>query len=309
MKHAGRASPRSPVLPAGPIRAWPSNWRSTFERPAHLRRCLVALDVQRGVAGRFEVVVTDDGSRDGTTRLVSALAGSVSYPLSFTTHDHAGFRLARCRNEGAAASTAPYILFTDGDCVLPPDHLRIHLEERRPGWIVAGDCFRLDPAVSKRLDARSIREGGSGAFVPRGERRRIAVKALRAKVYQMLRVPLRPRVSGSNMALWRSDFERVNGFDERFVGWGLEDVDLQWRLARAGVRSRTILHRTAAIHLWHEPAATFVRNGIGTANRWYVDDPTRPTFCRDGLVKPDDAARVVPLSLPAAFRERRRIAA
>ncbi len=34
---------------------------STFERLGHLRRCLASLAAQRGVEGRFEVVVTDDG--------------------------------------------------------------------------------------------------------------------------------------------------------------------------------------------------------------------------------------------------------
>ncbi len=98
---------------------------STFERPGHLSRCLASLEAQRGVDGLFEVVVTDDGSRDTTLRLIADTARRVSFPLTFTTHQHDGFRLARCRNEGVAASTAPYLLFTDGDCILPPDHLRI----------------------------------------------------------------------------------------------------------------------------------------------------------------------------------------
>ena len=115
---------------------------STFERPAHLARCLASLEAQEGVDGRFEVVVTDDGSRDDTLRLVSTTARRVDFPLTFTTHDHDGFRLARCRNEGVAASSAPYLLFTDGDCLLPRDHLRLHLAARRRSVVVGGDSTR-----------------------------------------------------------------------------------------------------------------------------------------------------------------------
>src|SRR6266481_4643090 len=95
---------------------------STFQRPAHLRRVLKSIAAQRGVSGALEVVVSDDGSQDDTHEIVRQFAEAASFPVHLTTHPHDGFQLARIRNEGAAASTAPYLLFLDGDCVLPPDH-------------------------------------------------------------------------------------------------------------------------------------------------------------------------------------------
>ena len=77
---------------------------------------------------------------------------------------------------------------------------------------------------------------------------------------------MRPRLTGCNIALWRDDYERVNGFDENFVGWGLEDRDLQVRLGRLGLRFRSIVLATAPCHLWHRPHPTFARNNEGTAN-------------------------------------------
>ncbi len=266
---------------------------STFERPGHLERCLASLEAQQGVDGLFEVVVTDDGSRDGTLRMLADWARNASFPLTFTTHDHGGFRLARCRNEGVEASTAPYILFTDGDCILPPDHVRIHLDERRPGRVVGSDCLRLDEATTARIDCGLIRDGGFGALVPRAERRRMRGKAVRAKLYEWARLSMLPRLSGNNIALWRSDFERVNGFDEQFVGWGLEDRDFQWRLERVGLRVKSILGRTAPIHLWHPPAPSFARNNVGTRNGdYFASLKQRPAYCVDGLVKSGYAPRV-----------------
>ena len=260
---------------------------STYQRPEHLRRCLASLEVQEGVAGRFEVVVTDDGSQDETLRLIATTARHVDFPLTFTTHAHAGFRLSRCRNEGAAASTAPYLLFTDGDCILPRDHLRHHLALRRRGRVVGGDCIRLDAATSARIDVDVIHGGDVSRFVPRAEAWRLRLKGLRAKAYEWARVPMRPRLSGNNIAMWRDDFERINGFDEGFVGWGLEDRDLQCRLERLGLRVTSILLATAPIHLWHPAPASFVRNNAGTPNLAYFHAlRQRPTFCVDGLVKP-----------------------
>jgi glycosyltransferase involved in cell wall biosynthesis len=272
---------------------------STFERPRNLERCLASIEQQRDVDGRFEVVVTDDGSRDDTLELVAAIAGHVKFPLRTTTHDHQGFRLARCRNEGAAASTAPYLLFTDGDCVLPPDHLRIHLQERRPEWVISSDCIKLDEEASGRVDVDMVRRGKVSALIPLSEKWRISRKAIRAKLYEWARVSMRPRLTGNNIALWRKDFERVNGFDERFVGWGFEDRDLQDRLERAGLRVRSILWHAATIHLWHAPDASFVRNGIGTANRLFFETSDRPVFCADGLVKDSAGRAEASASLPS----------
>ena len=273
---------------------------STFERPEHLRRCLLSLERQQGVEGRFEVVVTDDGSSDHTLRLVAETARRVPFRLTFTTHAHCGFRLARCRNEGVAASHAPYLLFTDGDCILPPDHVRTHLDERRPGCVNAGDCIRLSQSASQSTDDSTIAQWTVNRLVDSRERRRIFWKAMRAAGYSLLRVPMRPRLSGNNIALWRSDLERVNGFDERFVGWGLEDRDLQRRLSAVGVRVRSILHRTAPLHLWHEPAVSFSRKNLGTQNLEYYSRHSGPTFCLDGLVKAwERGAPVLPMAHPA----------
>ena len=269
---------------------------STFERPGHLLRCLASLEAQRDVEGLFEVVVTDDGSRDETLRLITDAAREAPFPLTFTTHPHDGFRLARCRNEGVAASSAPYLLFTDGDCILPPDHLRIHLAVRRPGRIVAGDCLRLDEVTSGQVDAESLRRGRFPTRLPAGERVRLGLKGLRAKLYEAAGTPLRPRLSGNNIGVWRSDYEQVNGFDEQFVGWGLEDRDLQARLERLGLRAWSILLHTAPVHLWHPPAPSFARNNEGTANLTYFRGlADRPTFCEDGLVKPAAQPMIVPL--------------
>ena len=258
---------------------------STFERPFHLRRSLVSIAGQRGVEGKMEVVVTDDGSRDETRKVVEKFARHVRFPLRFTTHQHDGFCLARCRNEGVLVTAAPYLLFTDGDCLLPPDHVAAHLDFRRRGIAVAGDSYRLDRPTSERITEPVVRNGEFTQWVPWRERLRLANRARRARVYSLLLCRNRPRLTGSNIGVWRDDFERINGFDENYVGWGLEDRDLQLRLGQLGVRFRSILGRTAAYHLWHPLHPTYAHNNLGTPNlRYYIRDSV-PTRCRQGLVK------------------------
>ena len=57
-----------------------------------------------------------------------------------------------------------------------------------------------------------------------------------------------------NLAVWRSDLDRVDGFDARFSGWGKEDSDLLVRLLHAGVRRKDGAYATGVLHLWHAEA-------------------------------------------------------
>jgi hypothetical protein len=55
----------------------------------------------------------------------------------------------------------------------------------------------------------------------------------------------------SNLGVWRSDLDRVDGFDTTYSGWGLEDSDLLIRLLRVGVRRKDGNFATGVLHLWH----------------------------------------------------------
>jgi GT2 family glycosyltransferase len=62
-----------------------------------------------------------------------------------------------------------------------------------------------------------------------------------------------PFTAGFFLGIARADFERVNGFDLRFEGWGGEDVDLAVRLRRSGLSLGWPGPRSTLLHLWHEP--------------------------------------------------------
>jgi hypothetical protein len=59
-------------------------------------------------------------------------------------------------------------------------------------------------------------------------------------------------VKTCNFSAWRADLLRVNGFDERYSGWGLEDSDLVIRLLHAGVRHKSARFAAPVFHLWHQ---------------------------------------------------------
>jgi glycosyltransferase involved in cell wall biosynthesis len=258
---------------------------STYERPGHLRRALESIALQQGVDGKFELVVTDDGSTDETPRIVAEFARRVSFPVSFTTHPHTTFQLSRCRNEGVRASRAPYILFLDGDCVLPPDHVRKHLAHRRSGYVMGGDFCRLDQPTSDRVTLDVVCSGEYMRWAPPSELRRLRKQHRAAQFYRLIRHPRKPKIIGNNVGIWRADFERVNGYDENFQGWGCEDDDLRLRLHAAGIQIASILRWTHTYHLWHPTDSTAPATWKQGANVEYFLRKGRLIRCRNGLHK------------------------
>jgi GT2 family glycosyltransferase len=258
---------------------------SSYNRAEHLRRALLSIASQKGVEGKLEVVVTDDGSTDHSHEVVASYQSSAPFSVKMTTHPHASFQLARCRNEGVAASRAPYLLFLDGDCVLPPDHVAQHLAARRKNVVMAGDCARLDESASALINDEQIQKGDLNRYVPARELVRLRSQHRKARFYSFIRHSAKPKLIGNNVAIWRADFERVNGYDENFVGWGCEDDDLRLRLRRAGIRIESILGKTFTYHLWHSTDPTATANWRDGANVKRLQRPGRLTSCRWGLKK------------------------
>lgn len=229
---------------------------STYDRPDALDAVLRSLAAQ--TYRRFEIVVADDGSGPDTRELVERHTEESGLDLRHVRQEDRGYRLAAIRNRSAAATEQPYLIFLDGDCLVRPDYVERHARLAEPGHFVHGSRVRLDPGLSRTAIEQGPRIGRWSAA-------RWLVEWLRGRVDRfapLLRVPLGPLrrmsprrwrgVKGCNLALWRSDFLAVNGFDDGFRGWGFEDNDLVVRLIRNGVRRREGRYAVPVLHLWHE---------------------------------------------------------
>jgi hypothetical protein len=214
----------------------------------------------------------------------------VDFPVRFSTHPHQGYRVALCRNDGVRASRGRYILFSDGDCIFPRDHLATHLRKRRPNTVMVGNCYRLDEQADAEIDRKVIESGDFDSYVTSSERHRLYRLWLKNWWYAMIGHATKPKLNASDFGIWRTDFEAVNGFDEGFVGWGCEDDDLGKRLRRAGVRLETILRETRVYHLWHPLDPTHPRVWREGTNVGRLLAPNRPIRCERGLVDCSDDA-------------------
>jgi glycosyltransferase involved in cell wall biosynthesis len=224
-----------------------------------------ALDaVLRSLAGQndadFEVIVADDGSGSGTAELVNRWKAKIGRGLEHVWHADHGFRAAEIRNRAILGARGAYCVFLDGDCIVRRDFVGTHRRLAEPGWFVTGNRVLLSPELTTRvLREKQMPEAWSSARWL-AERWRGGVNRLSALLHLPLGLlrRIRQRVwqgaRSCNLAIWRSDLDRVDGFDANYGGWGKEDSDIIVRLLRAGVRRKDGTFATGVIHLWHVEA-------------------------------------------------------
>ena len=229
---------------------------TTYNRPDALAAVLQAYGAQSD--RDFELLVADDGSSDDTASVIERYRQRLPFALTHLWQEDRGFRAAAIRNQAAARTSAEYLVFTDGDCVPPPSFVRRHRMLAEPGYFVAGNRILLTERFTRRVMAERIpihtwRTGRWLAARLRGDVKRL-LPLLRFSPQAIFR-KARPQrwygVKTCNLALWRADLLRVNGLDEAYEGWGMEDSDLVIRLLHAGVRHKSGRFFLPVFHLWH----------------------------------------------------------
>lgn len=167
--------------------------------------CIAALRAQDYPADRFEIIVADNGSEDGTAERVQAL----------------GVHLARmpekgrskAQNAGLKVARGEIILTTDMGCIARPDWIR---------KVVT--CFR-DPTVGCVAGDIAMRPTGDNLALRYQARKRYMspMHALNRR-----RLPFLPFADGANASFRRAVFDEIGGFEASF--FKAADVEICYRI-------------------------------------------------------------------------------
>ncbi|GAB4369346.1 MAG: hypothetical protein Kow0062_03180 [Acidobacteriota bacterium] len=202
----------------------------TLDRADSLRRTLETLAAQR-VDAPWEVLVVDNGSRDGTGAMVRQLAAAFPVPLRCVDEPVRG--LAVARNTALDAARGAALVFLDDDVDLAPGCLAEHARALGRGDVVltAGRIVpRLPPDAPAFWEAILAEEvGGPTSRYDFGDAPREIVPG----------GPI-PTPFGANMGVVREAARAAGGF-RTDLGWGRgvvpgEETALFDRLLAAGGR-------------------------------------------------------------------------
>ena len=228
----------------------------SYETRELLRACLASLEAD-AAAGLVEVWVVDNGSSDGSPALV---ASAYPWVRLIGSRENLGFGAAV--NLVAARTSTPFLVAANADVAVTPGAVRTLLDAAArdggagafaprlvlPDGTVQHSVFSFPTVLATLLVVCGLagdRLGVPGAW--RSERDR--------------RVPW---AVGAFLLVRRSAWDAAGGFDAGQWMYA-EDLDLGWRLRRAGWATRYV---PSAVVRHDESAATRVAFGDARADRW-----------------------------------------
>ncbi|GAA2135445.1 glycosyltransferase family 2 protein [Glycomyces algeriensis] len=233
---------------------------ATCDKREYLALTLESLLAQ--TESRFEVVLCDDGTRGGVADVVAPFKDRLE--LQLVVQENRG--RAAARNAALERVRGDLVVFIDDDRLAAPGFVAAHADAAdgggvigwkrraltwwRPGMLPIGEAdlvrlaFRLGGTARLREPLRLLEPGeltadaeGALARVDLGEER---------DNYRQVVDAFGPGLEGfrfgwglattANLSVPREALDEAGGFDEAFTGWGMEDTDLSYRLARAGLR-------------------------------------------------------------------------
>jgi|GEM_PF-538373 len=239
--------------------------------------CLQSLQANTD-PGLYEVILVDNGSSDATVNMARAEGPRLRVVRN---EENTGFGPA-C-NQGAALARGEYVLFLNNDTIV------------LPGWleplVAALDEEPALAAVQPKLLYPDGRLNDAGGLVFGGGEPWIYGKGNPepdAPEFSCRRAP--DYVSGACLAVRRSAFDEVGGFDDRYAPAYYEDTDLSFSFRAAGWK---VLFEPASkvVHLEGGTAGTDLSQGIKRhqvgnavkfAQKWSEELALRPR------VRPDE---------------------
>jgi len=251
-----------------------------YNQFAHTHACLLAL-AEHPPQAPCEIVVVDDGSSDDTATALPQVVG-----LRYHRRAENGGFIAAC-NDGAAIAHGEYLVFLNNDTVPQPgwlDALLRTFDEHPQAGLAGAQLLYPDGRLQEagaivRSDGRADNLGRfQSPFDPR-------FSYLRRVDY----------CSGAAIAIRKSSFESVGGFNTYYAPAYYEDTDLGFAMREAGY---DVIYQPASrvVHSEGATSGTDTRKGIKTyqlrnqerfAERWRLRMAAQP----DHEVSVEDATR------------------
>lgn len=233
---------------------------TVFNRINLLRKSLISLKNQS--VQPFELIISDDGSTEDVASGILDIVRTFDFPVKLVSQNKEGFRLAKCRNNAVKLSEGDFLIFLDQDIIHTNNFLKTFIDNKKKKRFVTSYPIRLTKIQSEKISEEIIASGELLSFIKFEQLNKIKKQFIKDYIsfvgHKIKLVKQKPKLRGGVCAINRNDYIAVNGYDEKFIGWGNEDDDIRKRLYRSGVSGYNPFYLEFPLHLYHE---TFHNDG------------------------------------------------
>lgn len=209
----------------------------------------------------FEVIICDDGSKAEAVEALRKICAESEVPVLHIWHEDRGFYKNEALNRGVLKARAEYLIFIDADCVLHPQFIEDHWNNKEVGHTLAGRRVNLIPSTTKSLTPEKIKSGYleknwwwlfATMFWMKDNNSIKGFRVTHPQFYKYLNRKPRGLV-GCNFSVFKQDLLKINGFDMSYHKPGIgEDSDIDFRLAGVGVTPKPMCYQGVQYHLYHK---------------------------------------------------------
>ena len=223
-----------------------------------------------------QIIISDDGSEADTFAVIKYWSSQLN--INHVWHENNGFRKCKILNKSIHETSNSYIIFLDGDCLPHKHFVQDHIKLAEQGYFVQGRrCFVPEKEVDSLINGEKTLKSLFIRFKISGYTKGIRLPFPLVIINQKQR-----GLIGCNWSVWLEDLHRINGFDEDFEGWGLEDSEICTRLYNINIKRKFVYGHAVVHHLNHP----ILKRDLKKAREILKDTiNTRKTRCLNGLSK------------------------
>ena len=259
---------------------------STYNWKVALNQVLESIKLQTYLPE--EVVVCDDGSSDDSGELVKNHQKDFPCILKHVWQEDNGFRVAAIRNKGInkLSEDIEYVVIIDGDMILHPRFIEDHVHFAENNCFTQGSRVLISEEKTTQILSRG-EINSIFSFFNKGIRKRKNTIYLRFFSSLLDRPNKQLKgIRACNMGFWKKDLYSVNGFNEKFVGWGREDSEIVVRLFNKGIMRKNIKFSAIAYHLYHKEKSIL---SVSINDKYLFQTVSSKTsWCNKGLIKSEN---------------------
>ncbi|APC97391.1 glycosyltransferase family 2 protein [Francisella frigiditurris] len=253
---------------------------TTYNSPQYLKKVLESVLYQ--TLPPMEIIIADDGSTDDTKKVIEEFAKQTKIPVIHSWQEDKGFRAAKSRNEAFIKATGEYLIYIDGDIILSKNFIKDHKILSERNTVLYGRRVFLTKKLTDLI-----------LFSKKRIKINLFTNGIKNRLKVIRSIFLAKKISKSvrnsrgfqtcNFSFFRNDFININGFNEDFEGWGLEDTELCERFLNSNIKLKKVRFSIINYHLWHkENSRDALQRNKNILNNTIKNKTKR---CCNGLVK------------------------